>query len=81
MASDPQILDDLKTLVESANANAIYDSTLYGATEDKIRAIGQTAAFFGGFDGMTKLHDAFEKAGGDTYKLNRLWDQIGGWCA
>jgi hypothetical protein len=50
-----------------------------------IRLIGQTAAFFGGFDGMISLHDAAEAMVGNTneigYYLNLLWDRIGGWCS
>ena len=43
------------------------------------------AAFFGGFDGMKKLHDAAEEiVGFDNsvgFWINRLWDGIGGWCS
>lgn len=50
-----------------------------------IRLIGNTAAFFGGYDGMTKVHDAAEAlAGKDNsvgYWLNKMWDGIGGWWA
>ena len=51
----------------------------------QIRSIGLTASFFGGFDGMKKLHDAAEAATGCTneigYVLNLAWDRIGGWDA
>lgn len=50
---------------------------------EKIQIIGRTAAFFGGFDGMTKLHDACESMTGNLNEigdvLNRGWDGIGGW--
>ena len=50
---------------------------------DKIQIIGRTAAFFGGFDGMTKLHNACEAMTGNCNEvgdvLNRAWDGIGGW--
>jgi hypothetical protein len=50
-----------------------------------IRLIGQTADFFGGFDGMKKLHDATERMVGNTnavgFHLNLLWDRIGSWCS
>lgn len=51
----------------------------------KLQLIGQTAAFFGGFDGMTRLHDAAEAlVGRDNsvgYTLNQAWHGIGGWWA
>lgn len=50
---------------------------------DKLRLIGRTAAFFGGYDGMKRLHDAAEAlVGSDNsigYRLNYVWDGIGGW--
>lgn len=64
------------------------DSSTAAATErDKVREqiqlIGRTSAFFGGFDGMTKLHDACEAMTGNRNEigdvLNRAWDGIGGW--
>lgn len=61
---------------QGARGQAIYHD---------IRLIGQTAAFFGGFDGMIALHDAAEAlVGRDNsvgYYLNLLWDRIGGWCS
>lgn len=52
------------------------------AAREKIHIIGRTAAFFGGFDGMTKLHDACEVISpGTGSELNRAWDGIGGWWA
>lgn len=52
---------------------------------EKIQIIGRTAAFFGGFDGMTKLHDACETMTGNRneigHVLNLAWDGIGVWCA
>lgn len=52
---------------------------------EKIKLIGRTAAFFGGFDGMTKLHNAVEEMTGNRNEigdvLNRTWDGIGGWWA
>ena len=51
----------------------------------KLRLIGQTAAFFDGYDGMKRLHDAAEAiVGCDNsigYTLNYVWDGIGGWWA
>lgn len=50
---------------------------------EQIKIIGRTAAFFGGFDAMKRLHDAceaqtlFRNEVGDV--LNRTWDGIGGW--
>lgn len=50
-----------------------------------IRLIGNTAAFFGGYDGMTRLHDAAEalvdKDNSVGFWLNRMWDGIGGWLS
>ncbi|NCU67958.1 hypothetical protein GWK50_19230 (plasmid) [Acidovorax sp. 210-6] len=47
----------------------------------RLRLIGATAAFFGGYDGMKKLHDAAEQLVGNTneagYYVNRAWD-LGG---
>lgn len=66
------------------------DSTTTATAErdkarEQIQLIGRTAAFFGGFDGMTKLHDACEAMTGNTNEigdvLNRAWDGIGGWWA
>lgn len=66
------------------------DSTAEAETErdqvrEKIQIIGRTAAFFGGFNGMTKLHDACEAMTGNRNEigdvLNRAWDRIGDWCA
>lgn len=55
------------------------------AIVDQLRLIGSTAAFFGGYAGMIKLHDAAERiVGSDNsvgYYLNRMWDGIGGWCS
>lgn len=55
------------------------------AIRKDIRLIGTTAAFFGGADGMTELHDAAEALVGKDnsvgYWLNKLWDGIGGWWA
>jgi hypothetical protein len=48
-----------------------------------IHLIGQTAAFFGDYDGMKELHDAAEAlVGRDNsvgYWLNTMWDGIGSW--
>jgi hypothetical protein len=61
------------------------DSARGKAIRHDIELIGQTAAFFGGFDGMKKLHDAAEQiVGFDNsvgFWINRLWDGIGGWCS
>ena len=47
--------------------------------------IGQTAAYFDGYDGMKKLHDDAEALVGNDnsvgFWLNTLWDGIGGWCS
>lgn len=52
---------------------------------EMIHLVGSTAAFFGRYDGMKKLHDAAEKAVGNDnsigYRLNLMWDRIGGWSA
>jgi hypothetical protein len=54
------------------------------AVIEKIRLIGTTAAFFGGFHAMEKLHDAAEALVGNDNsvgsRLNGLWDGIGGWA-
>ena len=61
------------------------DSARGKAILPDILLIGQTAAFFGGFDGMKKLHDAAEEiVGFDNsvgFWIHRLWDGIGGWCS
>jgi hypothetical protein len=50
-----------------------------------LRLIGYTADFFGGFDGMKKLHDAAERLVDNDnsigYWLNSMWDRIGSWCS
>jgi hypothetical protein len=52
------------------------------AVREKIHIIGRTASFFGGFSGMTELHDACEAIEPGTGSvLNRAWDGIGGWWA
>lgn len=52
---------------------------------EMIHSIGYTAAFFGGFEAMKKLHDAAEAyVDNDNsvgYWLNQMWDGIGGWFA
>lgn len=52
---------------------------------NKVQTIGRTAAWFGGFDAMKKLHDAAEETVGNNnsvgYHLNWMWDGIGGWWA
>lgn len=70
-----------------------YDQRICKSSDDpelkvivaQIRAMGHAASFFGGFDGMTALHDAAEAATGKRndigYRLNHLWDGIGGWLA
>lgn len=64
----------------SAETDAARD-----VVREKIKLIGRTAAFFGGFDAMTKLHNAVEEMTGNRNEigdvLNRTWDGIGGWCA
>lgn len=77
---DTQILDDLRAMVDEIDMAKISHELAVVQVE-KIRLIGQAAAFFDGFDGMTKLHDEFEKVGGDTYKLNHLWDGVSVWRA
>lgn len=51
----------------------------------RLRLVGATAAFFGGWDAMKKLHDAAEALSGNNneagYYINRAWDMIGGWAA
>jgi len=50
-----------------------------------LQLIGRTAAFFDGYWGMKKLHDAAEDIVGNDnsigYWLNWMWDGIGSWCA
>lgn len=52
---------------------------------EKIQIIGRTAAFFGGFDSMKKLHDTCEAMTCNRNEignvLNWAWDNIGGWCS
>ena len=49
----------------------------------RLRLIGATAAFYGGYDAMKQLHDAVELLVGNTnkagYYISRAWDKIGGW--
>lgn len=55
------------------------------AIRHDIRLIGQTAAFFDGFGGMVKLHNAAERLVGNDNSvglhLNLLWDRIDSWCS
>ena len=50
----------------------------------RMRLIGATAAFYGGYDAMKKLHDAAERLVGNSnkagYYISRAWDMIGGWA-
>ena len=50
----------------------------------RLRLIGATAAFYGGYDAMKKLHDAAERLVGNSnkagYYISRAWDMIGGWA-
>lgn len=66
--------------ISTDKANADRDQV-----REKIQIIGRTAAFFAGFDGMTKLHNACETMTGNRNEigdvLNHAWDCIGGWCA
>lgn len=52
---------------------------------EKIQIIGRTATFFGGFDGMKKLHDTCEAMTCNRNEignvLNSAWDNIGDWCS
>jgi hypothetical protein len=52
---------------------------------DQVKVAGATAAYFGGFDAMEKLHNAAEGLVGEDnsvgYWLNYMWDGIGGWAA
>lgn len=61
------------------------DSERGKAILNELVLIGQTAAFFGGFEGMIELHNAAEHLVGDSnevgYYLNQAWDGIGGWWA
>lgn len=60
------------------------DERIY-ALAYRIQVAGVTASFFGGYDGMKRLHDAAEAVVGRDNSvganLNRLWDGIGGWWA
>lgn len=53
--------------------------------KEQLELIGATAAFFGRYEAMKKLHDAAEELVGNTNevgdRLNRNWDMIGGWMA
>lgn len=55
------------------------------ALRKEVKTIGMTAAFFGDYDGMKKLHDACEALVGNDnsvgYWLNTMWDGIGSWCS
>jgi hypothetical protein len=75
--NNDEILNELKTLVDRTPVPAEANS----ADLNAIQLIGLTAHFFGGFEGMTRLHNAFGKGGGDTSKLNRFWDRVGAWSA
>ena len=52
---------------------------------EQLRLVGMTAAFFGGYGAMKRLHDAAEDLVGNTnevgYIINRAWDMVGGWLA
>lgn len=51
----------------------------------EVQLIGITANYFGGYEGMRKLHDAAEARVDNSnqvgYWLNRMWDLIGSWLA
>lgn len=77
-----------QTLVELVKEYDAMDSNERRADKGQairknIQLIGLTAAFFGGYDAMIKLHDAAEElVGSDNsvgYYLNQIWDGIGGW--
>ena len=68
-------------------ARAMRDnSTNSSLDEEKLRAlvhdcriIGETAAFFGGYQAMLEMNNAIVDAGGDSRSINYLWDGICGW--
>jgi len=52
------------------------------ALKTQIRLAGLCASFFGGYDGMKRLHDAAEQLVGNDnsigFRLNYMWDGVGG---
>lgn len=71
----------LADLVESyIKAIDNEDSVTRDKLAEQIKIAGKSAAFFGGFEAMTLLHDGAVDINPDAgYYLNRLWDGIGGW--
>jgi hypothetical protein len=47
----------------------------------EVRGIGETAAYFGGFDAMQALDRETSRTGAPHHHLNAMWDLIGGWVA
>lgn len=80
-----QLIGLARDMVRLRGNSADQASTERDQVREKIQIIGRTAAFFGGFDGMTKLHNACEEMTGNRNEigdvLNRAWDGIGGWWA
>lgn len=85
--SDAYIEEKLVAFVkEYAKLRAATDLELVerrGNLYEKIRLIGETAAFFGRYEAMQKLHDAAEQLVGNDnsvgYHLNYVWDGVGTW--
>lgn len=85
MSIEDQIIDLARRLRALRGVDGNDAASEREAIKEALRTIGLTAAFFGGVDGMTKLHDAVEAMAGETNEigdvLNRTWDGIGGWWA
>lgn len=85
MNIEEQLIGLVRDMIRLRGDTSSSAETERDQVREKIQIIGRTAAFFGGFDGMTKLHDKCEAMTGNRNEiggvLNLAWDRIGGWCS
>ena len=70
---------DLSCDMRGKQFNSKSNEEKFNRLVDECRTIGETAAFFGGYEAMLELNKAIIKAGGDSVSLNWLWEGICGW--
>lgn len=85
MTIQQELIDLCRRLMQLRGGTSVEATSELDLVRAQIRLIGRTAAFFGGFGGMSKLHDACEEATGNRNEiggvLNGAWDGIDNWCA
>lgn len=82
---EQSVVDICRELDELRGENNDEANARRTLLKEQLQLIGATAAFFGGYTAMKKLHDAAEELMDNTNevgdRLNRTWDMIGGWAA